>query len=506
MGPKERRNAAVKRQQELLNGAKAEGRDLTAEEQREFEEQQTIVDAATREIEAMEQQAEGENQHERGMAEERQRISDIMNLGNEFGIDVRSFITNGNSMDEVRAAVLDQMRSGGAPSPQGRGGVEVTGNGEDRFRAAASDALMLRAGLTLETPAAGAQDFRNMSMRDLAIRCMDNHTDADYQKSSSEIFDTMLRDYANPAAAFPAIMDQTVNKAYVSAYNETESTFEQFCSEGSLKDFKLSPHNYLASSASDFELVRENGELKTEEIKDDTLLPQRKLETYGKTLSLSRQAFINDDIGYVTSIPAKQGRAAKRTINKQVYDILVKNSVIYDGTALFTSAHGNIADNSKGIPNNAAIQAMIIALSMQKDPNGNPVYMRPGTIVVPTGYGFAVTTAIQSATIKTADNDHAVNPLYTYASRIAVVEEPMINVLASEAGLSTVPWFMAADKGDARGIQIDYLNGNKTPSIVRSQKPGTAGITWDVLFDWGITVLDYRGLARNDGAAIGSNF
>ena len=79
-------------------------------------------------------------------------------------------------------------------------------------------------------------------------------------------------------------------------------------------------------------------------------------------------------------------------------------------------------------------------------------------------------------------------------------------MLAAEAKLETVPWFMAGDKNDARGIQIDYLNGNKTPSIVRSQKPGTAGITWDVIFDWGITVLDYRGLLRNDGADIKSNF
>lgn len=506
MGPKERRNAAVRRQQEIVSGARAEGRDLTPEEQREFDEQQEIVDAATREIEAQEQQASGEEQYQRGLTEERQRISEITNLGNEFDLDVREYISNGSTVDAVRAAVLDQLRQNGAPHAQGRGSVDVGENGEDRFRDAVSDAIIMRSGIAVASPAAGASDFRNMSLRDLAIRCMPNHTDADYGRSASEIFDMMMRDYYNPAAAFPAIMDQTVNKAYVNAYNEVESTFEKFCSEGSLKDFKSSPHNYLASSASDFELVRENGELKTEEIKEDILLPQRKLETYGKTLSLSRQAFINDDIGYVTSIPAKQGRAAKRTINKQVYRIMVGNAVIFDGTPLFSEMHGNIAKASKGMPNNAAIQAMIIAMSMQKDPYGNPIYIKPTTIIVPTGYGFAVQTAIQSATIKTADNELAKNPLYEYAANIAVVEEPIINVLAAEAKLETVPWFMAGDKNDARGIQIDYLNGNKTPSIVRSQKPGTAGITWDVIFDWGITVLDYRGLLRNDGADIKSNF
>ena len=45
----------------------------------------------------------------------------------------------------------------------------------------------------------------------------------------------------------------------------------------------------------------------------------RKLKTYGKQFTLSRQAFINDDIDLVTRIPARYAAAARRTINTQCY-------------------------------------------------------------------------------------------------------------------------------------------------------------------------------------------
>ena len=48
---------------------------------------------------------------------------------------------------------------------------------------------------------------------------------------------------------------------------------------------------------------------------------------------MSRQAFINDDVGFITEVPGLYAASAKRTINKQVYKILVDNPAIFDGVA-----------------------------------------------------------------------------------------------------------------------------------------------------------------------------
>ena len=49
---------------------------------------------------------------------------------------------------------------------------------------------------------------------------------------------------------------------------------------------------------------------------------------------------------------------------------------------------------------------------------------------------------------------------------------------------------------------MDYLNGMETPSFRRSEKAGYLGFVWDIWLDWGITAVDFRGIAKNPGTTI----
>ena len=95
--------------------------------------------------------------------------------------------------------------------------------------------------------------------------------------------------------------------------------------------------------------------------------------------TLTRQAFINDDIDLVTRIPAKYAASARKTINKQVYEVLIKNSAIYDGTPLFSTGHKNLLATGTGITREA-MQKMIIALQSQTDEFGDAIIVRPATL------------------------------------------------------------------------------------------------------------------------------
>ena len=94
---------------------------------------------------------------------------------------------------------------------------------------------------------------------------------------------------------------------------------------------------------------------------------------------------------------------------------------------------------------------------------------------------------------------HTANALYKYRTQLQVVEEGTINALA---GTSAVPWYIVGDKSTAKSVQVDYLNGVDTPSFRRSEKAGYLGFVWDIWLDWGITVMDHRGIVRNNGVAI----
>jgi len=80
------------------------------------------------------------------------------------------------------------------------------------------------------------------------------------------------------------------------------------------------------------------------------------------------------------------------------------------------------------------------------------------------------------------------------------VEDPTLNALIGEG--KAMPWFTVGDKNDVDTIQVDYLNGNEIPTIVRSTTPGVLGFIWDTYLDVGVSVMDYRGIIKNNGIII----
>lgn len=476
----------IQRQQELLNTAKAEQRELTAEEQTEFDSLQRSIDSI--------------RNTEAARAAETSRCAEITSLCRDFDMDAQDYIRNGNTVEEVRAAIIERMKKNHAPlgQPGSADTVTVTASEEDKFRAAAADALLVRGDVITANAAPGARELASMSLRDLFIETMERGGESGlHRKSSDDLFAMAQRQFFNPTAAFPAILDNAVQKAYVEGHKTAPVTFDRFTKKGSLKDFKTADNNYLAGPAQEFLEVPEGGELKHSTF-EDKHRPTRKLKTYGRQFTLTRQAFINDDIGLVTSVPAKYAAAARKTINKQVYDILLKNPAIYDGTALFSAGHKNVLSTGTGITQ-AALQKMILALQNQKDEFGEAAIINPAKLVLPVGLGFDMFTLFNSPTINSAGNTQAANPLFKFASSVDIIEDPTINAFA---GNNPAPWFLLGAASDTDFIEVDYLNGNEIPTIRRSEVPGTLGFVWDIYLDWGISVMDFRGAIKNPGVAI----
>ena len=505
----------IARQQAIVTAARNDGeRSLSSEEQAEFDSLQAQIDAARSAGDPAPattaegtQPAEGtraaapagaDEAAQRAVALERQRVSDITALCREAGMDPAEHIRSGATLDAVRAAAVTHLIQHGAPVAS-----RARENDGDNFRQAATDALLIQAGVPVATPAEDANQFRGMSLRDIAIECMvrdgEGSTTSLLRMGKDDLFRSLSRQFFNPTATFPAILDDAIRKGIVHRYQAVPTTFQLWTSKGSVSDFKpTKDHSYLVGGAGEFLRVGENGELKHDTPKSE-LLPQRQVDTYGRQFSMSRQAFINDDVGFITEVPGLYAASAKRTINKQVYKILVDNPAIFDGVPLFDAAHNNlISAGSK--PSNQAIQDIMMKMLLQTDPFGESIMVQPAFIIVPVGYKFLMTTILASPTINTSDNTQAVNPLYQYRDQLTIVEDGTINALAGKN--SPAPWFMVGDKNYAKSLQVDYLNGQETPTIRRSEVPGQLGYVWDIFLDWGITATDFRGIARNNGVAI----
>lgn len=516
------REQMLARMNEILSAA--EGRAMTAEEQAEFDRLKRsveLLDLSAQNGNASAGQnrsnddddedggeGDGEDGGESGDDEkkaeaaakkaletERKRVRQIEDMCRGFGIDSRQYVDNGDSVDSVRAAVLEHLQKNGAPIHSGIRGGE---SGIDKFVRDVSDALVMRGGIAVNKPSEGADKLVGMSLKSILIEAetLRGHGEGLNRASNDELFQ---RAFFNPESVFPAILDQTIEKAYKEGHKNVEVTFDKFTKKGSLPDFKTHDNYYIAGPVGEFLEVPESGELK-HDVFGDEKLPTRKLRTYGRQFTLSRKAFIDDDIGLVTSLPARYAASARKTINKQVFSVLLKNQTIYDGLPLFGGNHKNQLKTGTGITQ-AAVQTMIMALATQKDQFGEAIIINPAKILVPSGLKFDMYTLFNSPYIETSGNTQAVNPLYQYRDGLEVIEDPTINVMCGGMG-NVMPWFMFGSSSDCDGIEVDYLNGKEIPTIKRSETVGQLGFVWDIFLDWGISVMDYRSIVKNPGVEV----
>ena len=114
-------------------------------------------------------------------------------------------------MDTVRAAAVDHLIKHGTPLSS-----RMHSDPADNFRAAATDALLMRTGVNVENPAQGVEQFRGMSLRDLAIECMardgQGSTTELLRMGKDDLWNMACRQFFNPTSAFPAILDNTIRK------------------------------------------------------------------------------------------------------------------------------------------------------------------------------------------------------------------------------------------------------------------------------------------------------
>lgn len=412
---------------------------------------------------------------------ERRRAADISGLCKTFGVDPTPHIKSGKSMNQVRAAILQKLAAERGAMPN----VRVQADERDKLRAAASDALRIRAGRAVDKPAPGATELRGMSLRDLAVDCVlraGNHS-APHRMSN----DDLMRAALTPDSAFVSILDDSINKTLSAAYQAAPTTYQLWTGTGSVSDFKPNKH-YRISEFGELSLMTQNGEFKQDESKDEGV--EKAIATYGKGFGFTREAMINDDLSVLTRIPESAVRAAGRGINTLVYKMLAGNPAIYDQKQLFSADHKNLAATA-GKPSVLTLGEGRKAMRTQSNIRGlEKLNIPPRFLILPASLETMAYQLLNSEADPAATHAGVKNPFH--GTLIPVVD-------AELDAYSENSWYMAAAPGEVDTIEVTYLNGDSTPKLESQLSFNRLGIDWRIYIDYGVTVLDYRGLYKNAG-------
>lgn len=432
---------------------------------------------------AVDAQEKSETDTQRAVSAERERIAQIGDLCRSFGIDPVRYIGDGTTIDQMRGIVLEQLQ-------QHRGGVnaanvDVVHDEEDKYRAAARDGLLMRMGFGVENPADGAREFMGMSLLDLikdsGARAGNNSV---YRMDPVEA----IRSAMVPDSAFLSIVDNTVGSVLSKAYQTAPTTFQSWTGKGSNPNFKTSKRFRLSAAGEMVELPQ-NGEFKNSEISDEGV--ETRLSTYGKRFAFGRQAIINDDLGTIARAIQAQVRSCKRTINKKVYEALTGSGNIYDGKPLFHADHGNLG--TAGALSITTISELFRKMALQKDMSGQEnLNISPKYLIVPVALQMSAYQLLHSTADPTASHAGVVNPL---ANRFEIICDGTLD------GISDKSFYLVASPADVDTIEVSYLNGKEEPTMESNVAFDRLGVEYRIYHDFAVSVLDYRGLAKNAGAA-----
>jgi len=297
------------------------------------------------------------------------------------------------------------------------------------------------------------------------------------------------RAFTQSTSDFPVLLENAMHKTLQAAYSTAPDTWSRFCKIGSVTDFRAHGR-YRTGSFGSIDAVNELGEFKNKSIPDGEKASIT-ATTKGNIINISRQTIINDDLQAFIGLSQMLGRAARRTIEVDVYALLASNPLMGDGVALFDSAHGNLA-GSGAIVSMSTIEAGRVAMAQQMDISDNDYLdLRPAVWVGPIFQGGNARTI----------NDAQYDPDTANKLQKPNVVRGLFRDVVDTPRITGNEWYMFADPMDAPVIEVAFLNGDQEPFLEMQEGFEVDGVKWKVRLDYGVAALDFRGAYKNPGAA-----
>lgn len=455
------------------------------------------------------------------IAAERSRIAQITTIAAKAKLDddvVAKMIADGTSIDDASAAALDALAARcedqvGAPG----GAIRITRDEREKWVEGATNWLIARGGMAKAVIAAAAKrgetlriepgEFAGVTMKDLAREALTRsgarNVSRDPWQFVGDAF-TARNDITQGAGDFPILLENTMHKVLQAAYQITPDTWSRFCGTGTVTDFRAS-NRYLRGTFGSLDAITDLNEFKQKAIPDGEK-QQITASTKGNIITLSRQAIINDDLGAFITLASDLGRAAALSIEKDVYALLASNPVMYDGYALFSNQHANIAGGSWTMPSGAAapaasligvaaFDAARVAMASQLAPGQAQEILdiRPETLLC------ALVDEGTARVIIGSKFDTDVSGKYEVPNKVQGLVSDIVGTARLNPGTSGHGWYFFADKEMAPAIEVAFLNGIEEPFLDNSLGWKVDGTEFKVRIDYGVGAINWRSAFYNPG-------
>lgn len=359
------------------------------------------------------------------------------------------------------------------------------------------DAVQRNAALVerLNKPADGSQDFKFATIPDIARAFLEQ---TGQQCGGMATPDAIRRAVAQTGTgSLTSVLLDAANKTLLAAYDEAEVTYPMWTKQGaSAADYKTL-NRVRFGEMPDPDVVPEGGTYPDKSVSDER--ESYAVEKRGMLFSISLEALVNDDMDAVSRIPAMQGNAMRRKINKVVYAILTANAALSDGIALFhSSSHGANLDATAlaaGAPLDTGFQVMMTQSGISSDSRLN---ITPRFLIVPAALSataLKITRSIGDPSVGGDTTGHS-NVANLYGGKGAA--RPLTVVADAQLdGSSTTAWWLSAGSG-IDTVEVTFLQGEESPVLEREIGFSVDAIRYKIRQSFNAKALDFRGLYQGN--------
>lgn len=361
------------------------------------------------------------------------------------------------------------------------------GNRMADFKAAATDALLIRAGIQVKDPHPALRDVRSLSVVAMAERILSMRGESTRDLAPAQILARGMS-----TSDFTNLLANVAGKSLRDGYQNAPATHAMWTGETELSDFKPATLVSL-SEAPALLAVAEHAEYKHGTLSDGVTSFQA--QTFGRILSFSRQSLMNDDLNALSRVPAAFGQSARRLEADQVYAMLQSTANLPDGSPLFHASRGNLAAAGGALSVNTIGQARA-EMRKQKDLAGlSFLDPQPRFLIVPVALETAAESLLASLNDPTASSTTTSSRVIPEWIRgLQLVADPRLDVVSATA------WYLAANPQQMQTIVRAYIAGEDRPYIEEHAEFNRDAVSTKARLDLAVGVIDWRGLYKNIGA------
>jgi len=351
------------------------------------------------------------------------------------------------------------------------------------FKEACTQSLLIRAGVRVENPSPLVRDVERMNITAMAENILSMNGKRNPGFGRADIIKAALT-----TSDFPELLANTAGKAMMLGYDTEPTTHQIWTGEKEVADFKEKSFVALSEAPGLLE-VAEGAEYKHGAFGEAA--EKFSIKTFGRMLTITRQALINDDLQAFTAMPAAFGSSARRTEADLVYAKLTGAPVMSDTKTLFHADHGNLAASGTALSVDS-LGAARAAMRRQKGIKGEShLDPQPRFLIVPVVLESKAEAMLNSLVLYGASN--GVDNLQ-WIRNLTLVSDPRIDDVSETA------WYLAASPAQLDTIVRAYLAGQARPYHEEQIEFEKDGMGVKCRLDFACGVINFRGLYKNPGA------